>query len=258
MTSSARSPPPSIARRERRLEAYPQWSHAVAHQVDGLVEQFDGWAAEEPRHVRSEFEQQRLGGDVARADPQASVNASRQQVTARPVQPHPQPHGRQLDECLGPLEVRSAEAEHRVEVRRRLFVGRRADGLGSRPPAVVDGLVDRCQGHGGGEVTSQLGEHRPAITDVGPSEPRRRRDGHACAACDTFASTVSRTRACSNSKTRPPAPRRSADPPTRVRRAERRARRRVPRVPSPGHRGRRAARRLRPSRSSSAPPLTTC
>ena len=40
---------------------------------------------------------------------------------------------------------------------------RRADGLGRGLTAVVDGLVDRCQRHGGGEVTGQLGEHRPAI-----------------------------------------------------------------------------------------------
>ena len=44
--------------------------HAVAHQLDGPIQQLDGRAAGKARHVRGELEhQRRFGGDLGGADP---------------------------------------------------------------------------------------------------------------------------------------------------------------------------------------------
>ena len=104
-----------------------------------------------------------------------------------------------------PLEVRGAEGEHGLEVRGRLLVRCRADRLGRGLPAVVDGLVDRRERDGGGEVAGELGEHRPAIggMDLLDALGRRAKWARRRPTWRTAASTVSRTIACSNSNTRP-------------------------------------------------------
>ena len=111
--------------------------------------------------MRGQLEpQRRLGGDVGGAELDWRARTPRRQLSrlgsvvapraaARaPARPAPAP-------AAGPAGRARARRRGGRRPRRRPPTGR----LGGGPPAVVDGLVDGAERHGGGEVAGQLGEH---------------------------------------------------------------------------------------------------